>query len=82
MPPRRGRGRARRVPVDNEVAFASHAPPPQGEPHFPSGFQVPHMPQLDFFPPMTPEAFQGYTKFWYAQAQAGQGQYPVPPMAT
>ena len=44
------------------------------------------MPQSGFFPPMTLEAFQAYTNFWYAQAQvqaqAEQGQYPMPPMAT
>ena len=42
------------------------------------------MPQLIYFQPMTLEAFQAYMNFWYAQtqAQSGQGQYLVPPMAT
>ena len=35
---------------------------------------------------MTPEAFQAFTNYQYgqiqAQAQAYQGQYPVPPMTT
>ena len=33
---------------------------------------------------MTPEAYQAYANFWYAQAQAqaqaGLGQFPMPPM--
>ena len=40
------------------------------------------MPQLGFFPPMTSKVFQAYTNFWYTQAQAGQGQYPMPPTVT
>ena len=33
---------------------------------------------------MTPEAYQAYMNFWYAQVQAqiGQAQYSVPLMAT
>ena len=31
---------------------------------------------------MTPEAYQTYMNFWYAQTQAGQMPYPVPPPAT
>ena len=45
------------------------------------------MPQAEFFPLMTPEAFQYFTNYWYAQAQAqaqaqtqaNQGQFLVPP---
>ena len=44
------------------------------------------MPQPGFFPPMTPEAYQAYMNFWYAQTQAqaqtGQVSYPVPLRAT
>ena len=44
------------------------------------------MPQPGFFPPMTPEAYQTYMNFWYAQtqaqAQAGQVPYPIPPPTT
>ena len=64
MPPRRGRSKPRRVLVDEEAASA---PPLQGELQAPQEFQVPPMPQLGFFPPMTLEAFQAYTNFWYAQ---------------
>ena len=72
--------------MDEEVASAPHVPLPQGEPQAPPEFQVLPIPQPGFFPPMTSEAFQTYTNFWYAQAQTqaqvGQGQYPMPPMAT
>ena len=43
------------------------------------------MPQQGFYPPMTPEAYQAYVNFWYAQAQAqaptqiGPAPYPAPP---
>ena len=44
------------------------------------------MQQPGFFPPMTSEAFQAYTNFWYAQAQAqakaGQSRYSMPPTTT
>ena len=43
--------------MDEEVALASHVPPPQGEPQALLEFQVPPMQQPDFFPLMTPEAF-------------------------
>ena len=83
-PPRRGRGRPRRGQVDEEAASAPHNPPPPSpEPQGPPGFQVPPMPQPRFFPPMTPEAYQTYLNFWYAQTQAqvpaGQMPYSVPP---
>ena len=72
--------------MDEEAASVPHAPLPQSDPQFPSEFQVPLMPQPRFFPPITIEAFQAYTKIWYAQAQTqayvGQAQYPVPPTTT
>ena len=84
-PPRgQGRGRPRRGQVDDEAALAPHNPPPpppelQGQ----LDFQVPPMPQPGFFPSMTPEAYQAYMNFWYAQTQAqtqaGQTLYMVPP---
>ena len=83
-PPRRERGRPRRGQVNEEAASAPHnPPPPPPEPQGPPGFQVPPVPQPGFFPPMTPEAYQAYMNFWYAQSQAqvpvGQMPYPVPP---
>ena len=86
-PSRRGRGRPRRGRVDEKATSAPHnPPPPPPEPQGQSGFQVPHMPQPRFFPPMTPEAYQAYMNFWYAQTQAqmplGQMPYPVPPPPT
>ena len=60
--------------------------PPRLEPQEQPGFQVPPMPQLGFFPPMTLKAFQAYMNFWYAQtqaqAQAGQISYSAPPPMT
>ena len=40
--------------------------------------------QLEFFPLMTLEAYQAYANFWYAQAQAqaGLGQFLMPPATT
>ena len=82
-PPRRGRGRPRRGRVDEEAASAPHNPPPPPEFQGSPGFQVSLMPQPGFFPPMTPEAYQAYMNFWYAQSQAqvpaGQMPYLVPP---
>ena len=41
------------------------------------------MPQPGFFPPMTPETYQAYMNFWYAQTQAqtqeGHMPFMVPP---
>ena len=99
IPPRRGRGRSRWVSVDEvdkEVTFTSQVSQSQNEPQAPlefesqapQGFPTSPMPQLGFFPPMTPEAYQVYANFWYAQAQAqaqaqaGPGQFPMPPMTT
>ena len=53
IPPRRGRDRSRRALVNEEVALAPHATPPQREPQAPLEFHIPPMPQPDFFPPMT-----------------------------
>ena len=48
-------------------------------------FSIPSIPQAGLFPPMTLEAFQAFTTYWYAQAQAQtqtrKGQFLVPPMA-
>ena len=49
MPPQRECDRPRRVLVDEEAASAPHTLTPQGEPHFPLGFQVSSMPQSGFF---------------------------------
>ena len=65
IPPRRGRGQPRRVPVDKEATFASHIPDsqekpqafPRFEPQAPQGFSVPPMPQPGFFSPIIPEAY-------------------------
>ena len=83
-PRRRGRGRRRRGRVDEEAASAPHnPPPPPPKPQGPPGFQVPLMPQPGFFPPMTPEAYQTYMNFWYAQSQTQvpvrQMPYPILP---
>ena len=42
------------------------------------------MPQLGLFSPVTPEAYQAYMNFGYAQTQAGQMPYMVspPPLPT
>ena len=86
MPPRRGRDKTRKVPVDKEVASVPYISLPQGDPQFPLEFLVSPMPQAGFFPLMTHEAFQAYTNYWYAQAQAqaqaNQGQFLVPRMTT
>ena len=82
-PPPRRRDRPRRGQVDEEVVSAPHNSPPPFEPQGQPGFQVPPMPQPGFFLPMTPEAYQAYMNFWYAQTQAqiqaGQMPYLVPP---
>ena len=70
MPSRRGRDRPHRVPIDEKAALAPHASPPQGDPLVPSKFSVPSMPQARLFPSMTPNAFQAFTIYWYALAQA------------
>ena len=77
IPLRRGRGRPRRVPVDEEATSTHQVPQSQNEPQVPPGFEpqasqgfpTPSMPQPRFFPPMTPETYQTYANFWYAQAQ-------------
>ena len=46
--------RPHRAPVDEEATSAPHAPSPQGDPLVPLEFLVPPMPQVEFFPPMTP----------------------------
>ena len=85
-PSRRGWGRPRRNPNDEKTASTPHNPQPQSKPQEQPEFQVPPMPQPGFFPPMTPEAYQTYMNFLYAQtqaqAQASQVSYPVPPPAT
>ena len=70
IPPQRGRDQPRRALMDEEAALAPHIPPPQAKPQVQAKFQVPQMPQLKFFPPMTPKAYQAYMNLWYAQAQA------------
>ena len=65
MQPRRGLDKPRRVLVDEKATSTLYAPP-QGEPQASLKFQVPHMPQPGFFPPMTLEAFHAYTNFLYA----------------
>ena len=85
-PLRRRRGRPRRGQVDEKAASAPRNPPPPSEPQGQPGFQVPPMPQLRFFPPMTLEAYQAYMNFWYAQTQAQtqarQMPYPTLPSTT
>ena len=97
IPPRRGRGRPRRKSVEGLDEEATSTPqisqsqnepqvPPEFEPQALQRFPAPPMPQPGFFPPMTPEAYQAYANFWYAQAQAQAqarlGQFPMPPMTT
>ena len=97
IPPRRGCGRPRRVSmeeIDEEATSTPQVSQYQNEPQVPLGFE-PQAPQgfsaspilqPGFFLPMTPEAYQAYANFWYAQeqaqAQAGLGQFPMPPMTT
>ena len=57
------------VPMDEKATSAPHVPPPQGDPKVPPEFPVTPMPQAGFFPPMTVEAFQAFTNYWYTQAQ-------------
>ena len=78
MPPRRGRDRFHRVLMDEEATSTLHALPLQGDFPVPLEFSIPPIPQARFFPPMTLEAFQAFTTYWYAQAH---GQFFVPPMA-
>ena len=80
--------------VDKEATSTPQVPKSLNEPQDPLGFEpqasqvfpIPPMPQLRFFPPMTPEAYQAYSNFWYAQAQAQAqtrlGQFPMPPTTT
>ena len=58
----------RRVLVDKEAALAFYAPSPHGDLLVPLEFSVPLMPQARCFPPMTLEAFQAFTTYWYGQA--------------
>ena len=55
--PRKGRGRPKRILVDEKATSTPHAPPLDGEPQAPQEFHVSSMPQPGFFPPMTLEAF-------------------------
>ena len=97
VPPRRGRGRPRRVSVeelDEETTSTPQVSQSHNEPQVPSGFepQTPQgfltlsMPQPGLFPSMSPKAYQSYANFWYAQAQAqaqvGLGQFPMPSTTT
>ena len=77
IPPRKGRGRPQRVSMEEvneektstpQVSQSQNEPQvPLGfEPQAPQGFSIPPMPQPRFFPPMIPEAYQVYVKFWYA----------------
>ena len=66
MPSRRERERPCRVPVDEVVVSALHAPPPQGDPQVPSEYPFPPIPQVGFLSPMTIDAFQAFTIYWYA----------------
>ena len=70
MPPQSGRGRPRRVPMDKEDTPTSHTPLSQGDPQFPTKFLVPPMPQVEFFPSMTLEAFHAFTNYWYEIGRA------------
>ena len=54
-PPRKGRGRPRRVPMDEETTSTPQAPYPHDEPQVLLGFQVLTLPQPDFFLSMTSE---------------------------
>ena len=47
----------------------------------PLEFLVPPVPQARPFPPMSLKAFQAFITYWYAQDQAKQSQFPVPPTA-
>ena len=70
-PSRRRRGRPRRNSMVEETASTPHnpQPQPQSKSQEQPRFQVPPMPQPGFFPPMTPEAYQAFMNFWYAQTQ-------------
>ena len=54
--------------MDEEAASALHGPPPQDDPLVPPKFPIPLVPQAGLFPPMSLEAFQSFTTYWYAQA--------------
>ena len=69
MPPWRGHGRPRRVPMDEEDASAPHTPLPQCDPSILLEFSILFIPQAGLYPPMTFEAFQAFTIYWYAQTQ-------------
>ena len=68
--------------MDKEDASTPHTPSPQSDPQFPNEFLVLPMPQAGFFPLMTSEAIQAFSNYWYAQAQANQDQYLMPPTIT
>ncbi|XVF07246.1 hypothetical protein REPUB_Repub06bG0122200 [Reevesia pubescens] len=82
MPPRRGRCRSCRVSVDEKAEFAYQElfPPPPSDPQVPP---TPPTTPAGMFPPVSPEVFQAFMAYWYAQAQAqtqaGQGPFPIPP---
>ena len=56
--------------MDKKAALAPYAPSPQGNPLVPPNFLIPPVSQAEFFPSMPSEAFQAFTTYWYAQAQA------------
>ena len=57
MSPWGGRGKPRKILVDEEVASTPHAPPSQGDLLIPPEFSIPLMPQAKLFPLMTPKTF-------------------------
>ena len=74
IPSRRGRGHPRRTSVeglDEEATSTPQISQSQNESQIPPGFEsqalqgfpAPPMPQPEFFPPMTPEAYQAYANF-------------------
>ena len=68
MSPRRGHGKPRRVPMDKEAVSAPHVFSPQGDLSVPLEFFIPPISQARPYPPMSFEAFQAFTFYWYAQA--------------
>ena len=62
IPPRKGCDRPYKALTDEKAALAPHSHAPQEEPVQPE-FQVSPMPQPNFFPPITPKAFQPYMNF-------------------
>ena len=56
--------------MDEDAALALHTSLPQNDPLIPPKFLVPPIPQAELFPSMPLEAFQAFTAYWNAQAQA------------